>query len=98
MQTLNLFYLYNFFDNIFFTMSVWSGSMFGDPHVVTLDGLHYAIDGLGEYWVIKSDTFWLEARTDLAWNNRREVINATICSAFAAQGLYRNVHAKYEIT
>ena len=42
--------------------------MFGDPHVVTLDGKNYTFNGLGEYTMIdvKDGFFELQARTKLA--------------------------------
>ena len=42
--------------------------MFGDPHVITLDGRNYTFNGLGEYTMInvKDDFFQLQARTKLA--------------------------------
>ncbi len=30
------------------------GAMWGEPHILTLDGLLYTFNGLGEYWMIKS--------------------------------------------
>ena len=42
--------------------------MFGDPHVITLDGRNYTFNGLGEYTMInvKDNFFQLQARTKLA--------------------------------
>ena len=42
--------------------------MFGDPHVVTLDGKNYTFNGLGEYTMIDVNEgfFQLQARTQRA--------------------------------
>ena len=66
--------------------------MFGDPHFATLDGLEYVFNGLGEYWMIKSGMFWLQARTALAWDSRSQVTNATVLGALAAQGQLHKTH------
>jgi len=41
---------------------------FGDPHIITLDGLHYTFNGEGEYWLVKSSDFLLQARATRARN------------------------------
>uniref|UniRef100_A0A8W8NAK6 Uncharacterized protein n=1 Tax=Magallana gigas TaxID=29159 RepID=A0A8W8NAK6_MAGGI len=62
---------------------------FGDPHIVTLDGLNYTFNGYGEYTMlnISKNTiqFDFQARTDLATTANDTTINATIFSAFVAQ-------------
>ncbi len=35
----------------------------GDPHVITLDGLLYSFNGLGEFILIRNSEFELQART-----------------------------------
>ena len=32
---------------------MYSGFMYGDPHIRTLDGLEYAFNGYGEYTLLK---------------------------------------------
>lgn len=62
---------------------------FGDPHIVTLDGLNYTFNGYGEYTMLniskKPIQFDFQARTDLATTANGTNINATIFSAFLAQ-------------
>ena len=45
-----------------------SAPVFGDPHVITLDGRNYTFNGLGEYTMInvKDNFFQLQARTKIA--------------------------------
>ena len=47
---------------------MFSAPVFGDPHLVTLDGKNYTFNGLGEYVMIdvKKRFFQLQARTKLA--------------------------------
>ena len=47
---------------------MFSAPVFGDPHLVTLDGKNYTFNGLGEYLMIdvKESFFQLQARTKLA--------------------------------
>merc|ERR1719221_964067 len=37
-------------------------SIYGDPHVVTYDGSHSDFYSAGEYWIVKSDTVWIQGR------------------------------------
>ena len=34
----------------------------GEPHIMTLDGLWYTFNGLGEYWMIKSSAASLKVQ------------------------------------
>ena len=36
--------------------------MFGDPHIVTLDGYQYTFNGRGEFVLMEADTFLLQGR------------------------------------
>ncbi|CAK0899803.1 unnamed protein product [Prorocentrum cordatum] len=36
--------------------------VFGDPHVTTFDGSHVSFYSQGEYWLVKSQTVWIQAR------------------------------------
>ena len=60
---------------------LFTGWLFGDPHIRTLDGKDYTFNGLGEYILVRTsnDSFVLEGRTALVEGSR-----ATIFSAFAA--------------
>jgi len=37
-------------------------SIYGDPHVVAFDGSHSDFYSSGEYWIVKSDTVWIQGR------------------------------------
>jgi len=61
----------------------------GDPHIQTLDNLQYTFNGLGEYWMVKSSGFELQARTDRAWNSTKQPsATGTVFSAVAGRALY----------
>jgi len=36
--------------------------MWGDPHIRTFDGMRSDYYSVGEYWVVKSDDIWIQAR------------------------------------
>ncbi|CAK0796521.1 unnamed protein product [Prorocentrum cordatum] len=36
--------------------------IFGDPHVTTFDGGHASFYSAGEYWIVRSDTVWMQGR------------------------------------
>ncbi|XP_074632006.1 uncharacterized protein LOC141890434 isoform X2 [Acropora palmata] len=57
--------------------------VFGDPHVITLDGRNYTFNGLGEYTMInvKDNFFQLQARTKVAKGGG----TATVFSAAVAK-------------
>ena len=63
------------------------GWVFGDPHIRTLDGLEYSFNGLGEYMLVATTdkTFTLQGRTLRALDSKRNEMQATVFSAFAAQ-------------
>jgi len=60
---------------------------FGDPHIVTLDGLKYTFNGLGEYILIDTtdDSFTLQGRMIQARDDDGNVISATAYSAIVAE-------------
>ncbi|XP_055860776.1 mucin-4-like isoform X7 [Biomphalaria glabrata] len=64
-----------------------SGSALGDPHINTLDGKGYSMNGLGEFilLLIKEISFTLQARTKQALSAAGNATKATVFSAFAAQ-------------
>ncbi|XP_077993150.1 uncharacterized protein LOC144447118 [Glandiceps talaboti] len=68
-----------------------TGWMFGDPHLVTLDGANYTFNGLGEYTLVNvtQEFFQLQGRTDRPAEEVQTdddvLANATIFVAFAAQ-------------
>jgi len=36
--------------------------VFGDPHVITFDGTRASFYSMGEYWLVRSTTVWIQAR------------------------------------
>ena len=62
------------------------GWFFGDPHIRTLDGLRYTVNGLGEYVLIVTTegNFTLQGRTTRALDNQGNQMQGTVFSAFAA--------------
>jgi hypothetical protein len=36
--------------------------IFGDPHVSTYDGSHASFYSQGEYWIVRSETVWIQGR------------------------------------
>ncbi|KAK0043850.1 mucin-like protein, partial [Biomphalaria pfeifferi] len=62
-------------------------SALGDPHITTLDGITYTMNGWGEYfllWIFSQD-FRLQCRTERAEGQNGTLTNATIFTAFAVQ-------------
>ena len=59
--------------------------MYGDPHIVTLDGFKYTFNGLGEYLLIEVDSssFTFQGRMVQATNPSGETVGATVFSAIA---------------
>ena len=69
------------------TCVICIGWFFGDPHIRTVDGLDYTFNGLGEYWLLKSnvvDGFSVQGRTGKAWDKEGNDVGATVFTAFAA--------------
>ncbi|CAL1534449.1 unnamed protein product, partial [Lymnaea stagnalis] len=66
----------------FVTASLW-----GDPHITTLDERHYTLNGWAEYVLltIPSIRFMLQARTDRADAADGTITNATVFVAFAVR-------------
>ena len=68
-------------------MSLFVGRMFGDPHIVTLDGFKYTFNGKGEFTLIETvdDSFTLQGRMMQATNASGRPIAATVFSAIVAK-------------
>ena len=65
------------------------GRAVGEPHFQTMDSLEYTFNGLGEYWMVKSESFELQARTVRAWNTERQPSRTgTVFSAVTGRALY----------
>ncbi|KAK6971066.1 latent-transforming growth factor beta-binding protein 4, partial [Biomphalaria glabrata] len=59
----------------------------GDPHITTLDGLTYTMNGWGEYILlyIPQENCMIQGRTERAEGANGSLTNATVFSAFAAK-------------
>ena len=62
--------------------------MWGDPHVVTMDGKRYTYQGMGEYWLIMSDALRMQGRTQRAVDKDGKTLSATVWSAIAIRDAY----------
>ncbi|XP_078669062.1 sushi domain-containing protein 2-like isoform X1 [Branchiostoma floridae x Branchiostoma belcheri] len=62
-----------------------AGAMFGDPHVITLDGKSYTFNGKGEYTLLQADDVRLriQARTAQVSNAQGNPVQATACTSLA---------------
>ncbi|XP_059143588.1 uncharacterized protein LOC131930938 [Physella acuta] len=62
-------------------------SALGDPHITTLDGVTYAMNGLGIFTMIKTmdNQFTLQAKTSQAESSSGTLTNATVFTGFAGQ-------------
>ncbi|KAI0239247.1 hypothetical protein LSAT2_010015 [Lamellibrachia satsuma] len=60
---------------------------FGDPHIITMDGLQYTFNGLGEFWLIRSDDFLMQGRATQAKTAEGDV---TMATAWTAIGMAAN--------
>lgn len=58
---------------------------FGDPHIVTLDGVEYTFNGYGEYRIVRvaGPEFKLQGRMLPLIDERGNVSRATVYKAFA---------------
>ena len=61
--------------------------MFGDPHLVTLDGHKYTFNGKGEYIIVEArdNSFTLQARMEEALDKDGSPAGATIFTAVVAK-------------
>ena len=76
--------LYNaFFWYIIFACYIATG--FGDPHMITLDGVEYTFNGFGEYQILQvaGPDFQLQGRMQPLINDDGSKSRATIYKAFA---------------
>ena len=60
--------------------------MWGDPHLITTDGLNYTFNGHGEYWMVNSSVgFEMQARTARVRDTGREEGRATVFTGGVAK-------------
>jgi len=67
--------------------------VFGDPHIITLDGLRYTFNGKGEFVLIQTpgNSFSLQGRMVAAVDSGGQPVQATVFSAIAAKEMYSSV-------
>ena len=72
--------------------------MYGDPHIITLDGHKYTFNGKGEFVLIETDdqSFTLQARMVPINSSTSDTPIATVFSAILARELYSNT-VQFEI-
>ena len=60
---------------------------FGDPHMVTLDGVEYTFNGYGEFTVLKvnNTNFILQGRMEPLTDGDSGVSRATVYTAFVSK-------------
>jgi len=63
---------------------VLSGASFGDPHIITFDGVEYTFNGFGEYTVVSVNSqFVLQGRMQPLNDDHNGKSPATVFTAFA---------------
>ena len=64
--------------------------VYGDPHIVTLDGFKYTFNGLGEFVLVETanDSFTLQGRMVEAEDRTGNPVSATVFSAIVGKELY----------
>lgn len=70
--------------------SILKALAFGDPHIVTLDGLKYTFNGFGEFILIETvdNSFTMQGRMIPAQDDTENDVSATVFSAVVAKELY----------
>ncbi|CAH1258735.1 SUSD2 [Branchiostoma lanceolatum] len=62
-----------------------AGAVFGDPHVITLDGKSYTFNGKGEYTLLQADdvSLRIQVRTAQVSNAQGDLVQTTACTSVA---------------
>ncbi len=73
--------------------------VYGDPHIVTLDGYKYTFNGRGEFFLIQTpdNRFTLQGRMVPAVDNETVDVEATVFSALAARERYSSM-VQFQLT
>ena len=73
--------------------------IFGDPHIITLDGLKYTFNGKGEFTMVKTDdeSFTLQGRMDTILDVDRNPTLGTVFTALAAREERTNTTVQFNI-
>ena len=60
--------------------------MYGDPHIVTLDGLKYTFNGKGEFILLETydDSFTLQGRMEQPLDSNNNMVPGTVFTAIVA--------------
>lgn len=63
------------------------GFLFGDPHLVTLDGYRYTFNGRGDFWLVQTadSSFSFQGRMIPALDANGQPVPATVFSVLVAQ-------------
>ena len=82
-------------------MSEFVGMGFGDPHIVTLGGLTYTFNGLGEFWLLRftrsaqlRSAYGIQSRTQRGFNQIKpdEPSSATVFTGFAIRSAWDYIY------
>lgn len=78
---------------------LYSACIYGDPHIVTLDGFKYTFNGKGEFTLIETEdaTFTLQGRMEPATTANGIDAPGTVFTAIVAIQHQTNTHVQFEI-
>ena len=73
--------------------------VYGDPHIVTLDGHKYTFNGKGEFTLIQTDSevFSLQGRMEQVMDNEGLPAPGTAFTAIVAKQLQSNTSVQFEV-
>ncbi|XP_061188743.1 mucin-4-like [Saccostrea echinata] len=71
----------------------WKTQIKGDPHITTFDGFKYTFNGVGEFMLMKTvdGSFQSQIRFEQFRKENGNLVDASICTAFASQDLNSSV-------
>ncbi len=74
--------------------------MYGDPHIVTLDGHKYTFNGKGEFTLIetKNNRFTLQGRMEQVVDSTGDLAPGTVFTAIIAKEVDTDTSVQFEIT
>ena len=76
-----------FLFSFYFWLIIFAAIVFGDPHMITIDGVEYTFNGHGEFIVskVKNSTFILQGRMEPLSNENSQESRATVYTAFVSK-------------